>query len=280
MKDFNGKTAVVTGAASGIGLATARAFAREGMRVVIADVEEPALAKAEVELAGAGGEVLAVVTDVSKWDEVQRLAERSIDRFGQVHVLHNNAGVVLGGPVEELSLADWEWVLGVDLWGVIYGVKAFLPLIKEAGEGHIINTSSTAGFYSTASVAPYNVAKHGLVALTETLQRELTAARSPIGASVLCPGMISTRILDSERNRHDAGAEDHVVSELEKSFKKAAAVGLKNTGLDPAEVADRVVEAVRDQRFWILTHPDWIDVLRERVDGMANGGILTDGFGG
>lgn len=276
MKDLRGRTAVVTGAASGIGLATARALAAEGMKLVLADVEEAALAAAEDEFAREGYEAIAVRTDVSRFDDVEALAARATEHFGAVHVVHNNAGVVLSGPVQDFALADWEWVLGVDLWGVIHGVKVFLPLIEAAGEGHIINTASTAGFYATPSIAPYNVAKFGVVAITETLRRELDMRKSPIGATVLCPGAIDTKIVDSDRNRPKgvtAGSKPH------QAFQDSAR-DLIAKGKKPEEVAAMIVDAIRENRFWIVTHPDWIDVLRERIEGMVDGGRLGSGFGG
>jgi len=274
MEQLAGRTAVVTGAASGIGLATASALAQEGMRVVLADIERGALQKAEAELSGTGHDVLAVPTDVSKWDDVQRLADRTIERFGAVHVVHNNAGVLAGGPVEQLSLADWEWVLGVDLWSVIYGLKAFVPLIKEAGEGHVVNTASTAGLLCAPVIGPYNVAKFGVVALTETLRRELDSEGSPIGASVLCPGPVDTQIVDSDRNRPTASAAAHASSTQETAFKNGSRDLLRKKGISPEQVAALIVEAIRDQRFWILPHPEYIDAVRARAEAMADRGRL------
>ena len=275
MEEFEGKVAVVTGAASGIGLATATRFAREGMRVVLADIERDSLEAAVSKLQGQGHEVLGVPTDVSQWDAIQHLADQTLAAFGQVNVVHNNAGVVRAGRLEELTISDWEWVLGVDLWSVIYGVKTFLPLIREAGEGHIINTASSAGLQASPEIGPYNVAKFGVVAITETLKLELLAEESAIGASVLCPGAIATRITESERNRPDAAAE----TETNRRFRTSASK-VVSEGRSPESVADLVVEAIRANHFWILTHPNWIDVLRKRVEGMEDGRRLVSGFGG
>ena len=275
MDEFEGRVAVVTGAASGIGMATATRFAHEGMRVVLADIERDSLEAAVSKLRGQGHDVLGVPTDVSQWDAIQHLADQTLSAFGQVNVVHNNAGVVRAGRMEELSLADWEWVLGVDLWSVIYGVKTFLPLIREAGEGHIVNTASSSGLQSAPDIGPYNVAKFGVVALSETLQFELIAEDSPIGASVLCPGAVATRITESERNRPDAAAD----TETNQRFRSFASK-LVGQGLSPESVAEQVVHAVRAREFWILTHADWIDVLRKRVEGMEDGRKLVMGFGG
>ena len=275
MDEFEGRVAVVTGAASGIGLATATRFAQEGMRVVLADIERAPLEAVVSKLQAQGHEVRGVPTDVSQWDAIQHLADETLNAFGQVNVVHNNAGVVRAGRLAELSIADWEWVLGVDLWSVIYGVKAFLPLIREAGEGHIINTSSSSGLQSAPEIGPYNVAKFGVVALSETLQFELLADNSPIGASVLCPGAIATRITESERNRPDAAAE----TETNERFRTFASK-MVGDGLSPESVSEQIVHAIRNQEFWILTHPDWIDVLRKRVEGMEDGRKLVMGFGG
>ncbi|MGI9602452.1 MAG: SDR family NAD(P)-dependent oxidoreductase [Acidimicrobiales bacterium] len=275
MQELEGRVAVVTGAASGIGLATATRLAEEGMRVVLADIERTALDAAVSTLEAAGHEVVGFPTDVSDWSDVQALAAGTVETFGQVHVVHNNAGVVRAGRLEELTIADWEWVLGVDLWSVIYGVKAFLPLIREAGEGHIVNTASTAGLQSAPDIGPYNVAKFGVVALTETLQLELLAEDSPIGASVLCPGAVATRINESDRNRPDEATE----TETNQRFHHLAGK-ITGSGQTPDSVAEQVVAAIRSRQFWILTHPTWIPVLRERIDGMEDNRRLVTGFGG
>jgi len=280
MNDFKNRVAVVTGAASGIGLATATRFAEEGMKVVLADIEETALDRVVSDLGSAGHEVIGVPTDVSSWDAIQALAAKTMDTFGKVNVVHNNAGVVVSGPIADLSLSDWEWVLGVDLWSVIYGIKAFLPLVKAAGEGHIINTASTAGLQASSTIAPYNVAKFGVVAITETLRMELETEKSPVSASVLCPGAINTQIVHSKRNRPAESAKDHNVTEQEKAFEQNAGSLLVEQGKDPSEVADMIVDAVRANDFWIITHPEWKNVLEQRVAAMKRDNSLYSGFGG
>ena len=280
MKDFEGKVAVVTGAASGIGRATATCFAQAGMKVVLADIEEPALAAVVSELTEAGHSVLGVPTDVSKWEAIQALADATMAAFGAVHVVHNNAGVVVSGPLESLSISDWEWVLGVDLWSVIYGVKAFLPLIRQSGEGHIINTASTAGLQATANIGPYNVAKFGVVGLTETLRQELGAGDLRISASVLCPGAVNTRVVESARNRDVASTQDHAPTPEEAEFEAMAGSLLAEHGMDPTAVAEQVLQAIIDNDFWILTHTQWKDVLIERTAAIARDNSLHTGFGG
>jgi len=280
MKDFAGKVAVVTGAASGIGRATAARFARERMKVVLADIDAAALEQTVQALAGEGHEVIGVPTDVSSWEAIQALAERTMDEFGGVNIVHNNAGVVVSGPVAELTLADWEWVLGVDLWSVIYGVKAFLPLIKRTGEGHVVNTASTNGLQAGAAIAPYNVAKFGVVALTETLRRELDAEKSNVSASVLCPGAVNTQIVTSKRNRPAESAKDHQSSAAERAFEEGAGKLLSRQGIDPADVAEMVCNAIIADEFWILTHPEWKNVLQKRVAALVKDNSLHFGFGG
>jgi NAD(P)-dependent dehydrogenase (short-subunit alcohol dehydrogenase family) len=278
MQEFEGKVAVVTGAASGIGLATATRFAKEGMKVVLGDIQQDALEAAVSTLKEAGHEVIGVPTDVSQREQIQNLADQTIAAYGKVNIVHNNAGVVRAGTLEELTDEDWRWVLGVDLWSVIYGVNIFLPLIKQAGEGHFINTSSSSGIQSAANIAPYNVAKFGVVALTETLRLELDEGDAPIGASVLCPGAVQTRICESERNREAAGVAAATDSDTDQAFRNLAGP-IVDAGIAPATVADMVVAAIRRNDFWILTHSDWKTVMQERVAGMMDNQLVT-GFGG
>ena len=277
MEQLSGKVGVVTGAASGIGRAVATRFAAEGMQVVLADIEPDRLEEVVDEITATGARAIGVVTDVRHEEQIEALAAATVDAFGTVHVVHNNAGVVTSGPLEDLTTADWEWVLGVDLWSVIFGVKTFLPLIKQAGEGHIVNTASTAGLQANAGIGPYNVAKFGVVALTETLALELRGIDN-INASVLCPGAINTRIVDSDRNR-PAELAEHVETAIEERFKQGSGAILAK-GKDPAEVADLVVDGIRSNRFWLLTHEAWNDVVLERARALAADGHLHNGFGG
>ncbi|MGB1140500.1 MAG: SDR family NAD(P)-dependent oxidoreductase [Halioglobus sp.] len=278
MQDFQGRVAVVTGAASGIGLATATRFAQEGMKVVLGDIQQDALDAAVQSLVAAGHDVTGVRVDVSSRDDLQRLADTAITSYGKVNVVHNNAGVVRAGQFEELTDEDWQWVLGVDLWSVIYGVSIFLPLIKTAGEGHIVNTASSAGLQSTENIAPYNVAKFGVVALTETLRLELDALDLPVSTSVLCPGAVQTRICESHRNREATGASAGTESSTENTFREMAGP-IVQTGLAPEAVAGMIVDAIRADDFWIITHPQWKAVMQERVGGMQDNQLVT-GFGG
>lgn len=278
METFEGRVAVVTGAASGIGLASATRFAQEGMKVVLADIQQDALDAAVEALQQAGHDVLGVRTDVSQCEQIQRLADTAVNAYGKVNVVHNNAGVVRGGTLEELTLEDWQWVLGVDLWSVIYGVQIFLPLIKQAGEGHVINTSSSAGLQATPNIGPYNVAKFGVVGLTETLRLELDEADSPISASVLCPGAVQTQICASDRNRQATGFAAGDASATDQAFKDMAGP-IVAAGIAPTEVASMIVAAIRNKDFWILTHPQWKTVMQERAAGLVNNQLVT-GFGG
>jgi NAD(P)-dependent dehydrogenase (short-subunit alcohol dehydrogenase family) len=267
MQEFRDRVAVVTGAASGIGRALAERFAAAGMKVVLADVEQGALAAAERALASSGARVLAVPTDVSKASDVEALAQRTLEAFGAVHVVCNNAGVSVGGLAWEVTLADWEWILGVNLWGVIHGIRTFVPiLLRQGEEGHVVNTASMAGLLSGPGIAPYNVTKHAVVTLSEALHHELAVASGgKVKVSVLCPGWVNTRILDADRNRPASlGAATPVRPELTAVREQVRQ--LLQSGLAPAAVAEHVFAAVRDGRFYILTHPQWKPAIRTRLE--------------
>jgi NAD(P)-dependent dehydrogenase (short-subunit alcohol dehydrogenase family) len=269
MKDFHGKVAVITGAASGIGRGMAERCLNEGMKLVLADIDDESLAKAETELRSLGGTVLGVRTDVSKRSDVERLAKRTLDAFGQVHLLVNNAGIGAGGSPWEATWNDWEWVIGVNLWGVIHGVKVFTPLmLAQNVECHIVNTASAAGLVVGGASAPYSVTKHAVVALSESLYLTLQRRNALVKVSVLCPGLVRTNIINAERNR-PAGLKNEPVEMTPEmraglDFFKAAL----EASMPPLQVADRVFEAIRKEQFYVLTHPEWIEVIQMRVDDL------------
>jgi len=262
MKEFKDKVAVVTGSASGIGRGLAERSAREGMKVVLADVEEQALAQAEKEMKAAGASVLTVLTDVSKASDVAALAQKTLDTFGGVHLLCNNAGVSAGGLLWESTQADWEWVMGVNLWGVINGVRTFTPIMLEQDtQCHIVNTASMAGLISSSGNGIYAVTKHGVVALSETLYHQLAQVGANVNVSVLCPGLINTQIMDCARNR-PAGLQNDPAVEMKiretpeyqaaEEMMRLALAG----GMPPIEVADCVFNAVIEEKFYILANAD------------------------
>lgn len=273
MEELSGKVAVVTGAASGIGLALARGFVGQGMRVVLADIESDALDKAVADLPE-GADVVGLVCDVSDPEAVEGLRDAALDHFGAVHVVCNNAGVSTGGPVWSHSPADWEWVLGVNLYGVVNGVRAFTPLLIEQGEGHIVNTASMAGLTSPPFMGVYNVTKHAVVTLSETLYGDLQlAGATGVGVSVLCPGWVRTRIHEAGRNRPDGdGASEAERSQLADPAMREYIASVIAGGLDPDDVAATVIEAIRTDRFYILTHPEWMPAVTARVEHIVAGG--------
>jgi NAD(P)-dependent dehydrogenase (short-subunit alcohol dehydrogenase family) len=275
MHEFQNKVAVVTGAASGIGFALADRFAREGMKVVLADIEVDALARAEAELRGRGATVLAVRTDVRQASEVEALAEKTLATFGGVHVLCNNAGVVLVKFAWEYTLADWEWVLGVNLWGVIHGVRTFVPIMLRQGtEGHIVNTASDNGLATDAFLASYDASKFGVVALSENLSRELARIGAPIKVSVLCPQAVRTNLMTSARNRPSAltnPQEASPASPEAQGIDTELRKWLEDQGMPPAQIADHVVAAIRTDTFYILTHPGTKKGVRARMEGILEG---------
>ena len=265
--DVNGKTAVVTGGASGIGRGIARCLAAAGANLVLADIEQQPLDEVVAELEAAGTAAIGVRTDVSDLAQVQALADAAVDRFGSVEVLCNNAGVGLSAPIGATSIEDWRWTLDIDLWGPIHGVHVFLPLMEERGEGHINSTASMAGLYAGASLGAYNVAKHGVVALMASLARDLRLAGSPVHASVLCPGPINTNIVDAQRNRAPESAAEHIETEAGTKFWDLLTRTLAD-GMDPDDVGPLVLKAITDDEFWVLTHPEMAEIARKQVERM------------
>lgn len=263
MKQLAGKVAVVTGAASGIGFALAERCLDERMSVVVADIEREALADAASRLRATGGTVLEVVVDVADPAQVEALAAATVDRFGKVHLVFNNAGVGSSGVVWEIGLEDWDWVLGVNLRGVINGIRSFVPRLIAAGEGHVVNTAALAGFVTLPTSPTYSVAKFGIVALTEVLYLQLQAAAAPVGVSLLCPGWVRTRLAESHRNRPDRAPQrpDEVARRLGRGLRRVLA-----QAMDPSEVAAQTIKAVREGRFYVLPHDDdeWLEPLRLR----------------
>lgn len=281
MREFKDKVAVVTGGAAGLGRAMAERFARAGMKVAIADIDAAALAATESAMRRAGASVIAVRADVSKAQDVERLAAETLDAFGAVHLVINNAGVSPLGDVWENTAADWQWALGVNLWGVIHGVRVFAPiLLAQDSEAHIINTASVAGLIAPPGMGVYNVTKHAVVALTETLYHDLARRGAKLKCSVLCPAYVPTGIADSERNRPAAlrnasDAKSAAQLALESGLRKAVRSGR----LSAADVAQAVFEAVREERFWILTHPRIAGAVRARMEDILEGRNPRDPLG-
>jgi len=269
MEITNGMVAVVTGGGSGIGLAMAHSFAQHGCAVVLADVQVDALESAAAAVAEHGGETLAVRTDVSSAEQVAELAQSTIDRFGRVDIVCNNAGVAGGGDAWFGPIEGWEWVVGVNMWGVVHGVRAFLPHLVAGGGGHIVNTASMAGLYAGLSPV-YDATKHAVVAMTESLYTSMQAAGVGVGVSCLCPGWVRTGIIDADRNwpselgempAADAGAEimrGHIGRAVDE-------------GMQPGAVADLVVDAIRNDRYWIFPHPEWVEIAMERFHRIGDG---------
>ena len=262
MKEFRDKVAVITGAASGIGRGLAERCAQERMKVVLADVEEEALGLTDADLKAGGASTLAVLADVSKAADVAALAHKTLDAFGAVHLLCNNAGVGAGPSIWESTLADWQWVIGVNLWGVIHGVHTFVPIMLEQGtECHVVNTASAAGLVSGPGQGIYKVTKHAVVSLSETLFHELALTGADVGVSVLCPGLVDTNVLDAERNRppelqNDPPVEEAIGASPEaQAFLQAFRSALR-ASMSPRQVAGIVFDAVREKKFYILANAE------------------------
>ena len=277
MKTFRDRVAVITGGASGLGRAMAERFAREGMKIVIADIDAAALDRTAIEIRSTGARVLAVRTDVSRAAEIEALARAALDEFGAAHLVVNNAGVGPLGAVWESTERDWLWTLGVNLWGVIHGVRVFTPIlleqaVKAGTEGHLINTASVAGLISPPGMGAYNASKHAVVALTETLHHDLARRTDKVKCSLLCPAYVPTGIADSERNRPEAlrdanRAKSDEQLALEDGLRKAVHSGK----ISAADVAERVFDAVRDERFYILTHERIKSAIAARMEDILGG---------
>ena len=263
MREFTGKTAFVTGGASGIGLALGQAFAQAGMKIMLADVEADALASAVKSLQDSGFEARGVACDVADADSVDCAARETLAAFGKVHVVCNNAGVAAGGGIDVVSLDNWRWVLDVNLMGVVHGIRAFLPHIRAHGEGgHIVNTASMAGMNAGLGFSPYVASKFAVVGLSEGLAMQL--APHGIGVSVLCPEFVRTRIGDSGRNRPARYGETPALDPQSPAAAMVAEIAQRiEAGLAPKDVAARVLAAIRNGEFYVFTHPD----MRGAVEG-------------
>lgn len=272
MDDLTGKVAVVTGGASGIGRAVAEALAAEAMSVVVADIERPPLDDTVAAITRAGGEAIGVTCDVAVWEAVEALRDACVEAFGLADVVMNNAGVAGGGSISAIELSDWAWTIGVNLWGVIHGVKAFLPAMLERGSGHIVNTASIAGHLASTGMGAYNTSKHAVSGFTETLQQEMVEGDTGVGVTCLCPGFVATNIVTSERNRPErhrapGPALDRAAPPLPGPGDVASAVADAYAAqLDPAVVARQVIDAIRTNRLWVFTDDLADEMIRARHD--------------
>ncbi len=275
MQEFEGRVAVITGAASGIGRALTEKCIAEGMHVVMADIEEAALERASAELqATTNNKVLPIVTNVAIEAELRNVLDKTLEELGGVHLLFNNAGVGGGGNAWNATQKDWDWVMGVNLWSVIYGLRVFVPqMLSQDTPCHIVNTASVAGLIGGSTNALYSVTKHGVVALTENLSVDLKAEGAKIGCSVLCPGFVNTNIFDSSRNRPSALANEAAppIPTAEDEQRMAMFREILRQGMQPAQIADIVFDAVRRDQLYILTHDNFAEMIRTRADNIVSG---------
>jgi NAD(P)-dependent dehydrogenase (short-subunit alcohol dehydrogenase family) len=278
MKDFAGRVAVITGAGSGFGREFAREAHRLGMKLVLADVQRDALNAVVAELGDAGATLIGEQVDVARGEEVQRLADRAFAEMGGVHLLFNNAGVGSGGLVWENSDRDWQWVLGVNLWGVVHGIRHFVPrMIAGGAPGHVINTASVAGLVCAPNMGVYKVSKHAVVALTETLQHDLRLAGANIGVTLLCPAFVPTGIAQSHRNRPaDLRADPPTASQ--RAAHAAITKAVEGGRLSAAQVAQMTFEAIAADRFYVLTHPQILPTVQLRFDDILQQRNPSDPF--
>lgn len=278
MKELRCKVAVITGAGSGFGREFAKLAAARGMSLVLADIDAAAVEATAAPLRDAGTPVVAEQVDVSRAEDVERLAARARERFGQVHLLFNNAGVAVGGLVWEHSLADWQWVLGVNTWGVIHGIRSFVPMmLAQDNECHVVNTASVAGLLSPQTMGIYNVSKHAVVTLSETLYQDLRLVGSKIGVSVLCPAFVPTGIHHSERNRPAGLAPGEPTASM-RAAQQATEKAVSSGKLSAADVAVQTFEAIAEDRFYIVTHPKILPSVELRLRDILDRRNPTDPF--
>lgn len=271
MNDFTGKTAVITGAASGIGQAVALKCADQGMNLVLSDIDETNLAGTLASAEAKGVKAITVRTDVSNSDSVMALANKAFETFGAVHLLFNNAGVMANGMTWEHDLKDWQWLLGVNLFGVIHGIHAFVPrMIAQDEPARVINTASIAGFLDAPVNGLYGVSKHAVVSLSETLHYELEMTQSKVRASVLCPGPVKTAIVDADRNRPAELAVEVDDPQGVEDFKKYVRDGIEANGMSPAELADIIFDRIEKDMFWIFPHPEFKDQYKNVVQSVLD----------
>lgn len=267
MNNFNGKTAVITGAASGIGYALAKHAAGQGMNVVLADIDVPALSRAVEQLKLPADCVLAVRTDVRHSAEIKALADAAYTKFNAVHLLFNNAGVALARTTWEHTVADWEWILQVNLWSVVHGISEFLPRMQaQGGAAHIVNTASVAGLVSNPGMAAYNVSKHGVVTLSETLCLELQMTQSPVGVSLLCPAWVPTGIGNSERNRPEDVAHTKPIEGFSAQLNKRIGKAIASGQLTADDMAVETFNAISENRFYVIPHSYMFPVIETRMN--------------
>lgn len=284
MKTFKGRTAVITGAASGFGLETSRLAAREGMNIVMADVQQDALDRAAAEVEALGAKVLAFRLDVSKGGEVEALGAATLTRFGVPHLVFNNAGVGSGGLMWEYTQKDWEWIVGVNLMGVAHGIRVFTPAMLEAAkqdpayEGHIVNTASMAGLVNMPNTGTYNATKSAVVAMSETLYQDLALVTDRVRCSLLCPYFVPTGIVHSERNRPAEMSEDKPPTKAQLVAKALGEKAVSSGKLTAAQIAQFVMDAVAAERFYIFSHPHALGAVQTRADDILQGRNPSDPF--
>ena len=283
MKSFQGRTAVITGAASGFGLEVSRIAATRGMAIVMADIQQDALDRAAAEISALGAQILPRRVDVSSATEIDALAAATRERFGAPHFVFNNAGVGSGGLIWELGVRDWEWVLGVNLMGVVHGIRAFTPMMLTAArqdpsyEGHIVNTASMAGLLNPPNMGIYNVSKHAVVSLSETLYHDLRLVTDQVTASVLCPYFVPTGITRSERNRPD-DLKDQKVTKSQLVARAMSDKAVSSGKVTAATVAQFVFDALAESRFYIYSHPHALGNVQSRMEDIIAGRNPSDPF--